>query len=696
MAGHLNDLQDQRLVSLDFMFMDFSHEESVKIGEAIAANTTLRTLRLINTPACSRPKPGAKNIELAIVKGLVANSCLTELDLESSDDDFTNNFSFKEVESTLAKGLVCHRSLQMLSMDCLLHRPLGSRDQSAFSEGLACNTTLRKLAVWRVHKSNFKALSDGIRGNTTLVDLFLQYENDNLVENRYLADALAANQSLRNVTALVTFALNKRARGGHLTEDVPRALANNPRLSVICIMIDTIARYQEYDMRGELPQLEDGPCADLFLHSTQLSSLTLENMWLAAEGPTSPSTTGQAICSYITENTNLTSLKITNCEFDPDALRDIAHTLSGNNTLMDLNLSNNHLGDDGVETIANAVKTNSTLTSLCLSSILFLDDKGAVALSEALCVNTSLRKMWLCDEDSYGSFDTENTLGHEFSGRGQEGITALANILKCNTSLEELFMCRVMYCSNEAKLALSEGLGEAMRINHNLKRLHLAFETLPPGLLTLFFDSLGRNKTLKILEIDFSGPAEKPPPLTKLRLGEEAAAALRHNTCLEVFVINCGPVSRTGMKALAEALRYNRTLKDIAVSEYKYEKEPSSVAIQHFAKVLKEVPRYQSLELRLKAMGFGTDSGVLDDDELIGEKTASLLGLCQEAQYWTVQIMVRHFERMHWNKFAAFVMGQHDRLGAVSHVRQLSRDTVTSVFEQYFGLPSGHVVQSNV
>ena len=121
--------------------------------------------------------------------------------------------------------------------------------------------------------------------------------------------------------------------------------------------------------------------------------------------------------------TTLISLSLNNNAFGYQGIATISNTMKTNASLMALNLSNNKIESDGAIAIADALKVNATLLSLKLDFQDIDDNRADFAIADALRVNISLIDL---------NFYTKRI--------GIQGVTAIAEALRCNPSLTVLQM----------------------------------------------------------------------------------------------------------------------------------------------------------------------------------------------------------------------------------------------------------------
>jgi Ran GTPase-activating protein (RanGAP) involved in mRNA processing and transport len=99
-----------------------------------------------------------------------------------------------------------------------------------------------------------------------------------------------------------------------------------------------------------------------------------------------------------------------NSVYDEGAIA-IADALKVNSSLTSLNLSSNSIYNEGGIASADALKLNSSLASLNLSRNL-VDNDGAIAIADALQMNTTLEELFQDSMDQEGAISIANALTH--------------------------------------------------------------------------------------------------------------------------------------------------------------------------------------------------------------------------------------------------------------------------------------------
>ncbi|KAI7821867.1 hypothetical protein BC939DRAFT_478060 [Gamsiella multidivaricata] len=210
-------------------------------------------------------------------------------------------------------------------------------------------------------------------------------------------------------------------------------------------------------------------------------------------------------------NRTITTLSMTRASVDDKAIKAIAKAVEKSTTLKELDLSSNRITALGCEILCEALVCNRSLTRLCLQSNNF-KKPGATPLAMLLRKNRVLRHL------NVGS-----------NGLGTEGCVMIAEAVRFNRSLSSLSLDL-----NEMGALGATAMAIALVSNRNLTYLYIPHNNIGEEGLIKICASLKRNTTLVGLDLE-----------------------LNH--------IGSGQ-SIEGMKALAEVLRTNTSLRDINLS----------------------------------------------------------------------------------------------------------------------------------
>ena len=177
--------------------------------------------------------------------------------------------------------------------------------------------------------------------------------------------------------------------------------------------------------------------------------------------------------------------------------------------------------------LSNFLETNTTVKtiSLCNSSI-----DGVTALAECLKYNTSLTRLELNSDEI-----------------GNVGATALGECLKCNKSLTTLILN-----SNKFGDVGAAALVECLKYNKSLTRLELSGNEIGNDGTAALGECLKHNTSLTTLILY----SNKIGDVGATALGE----CLKHNTSLTTLNLNSNKIGDVGAAALVECLKYNKSL----------------------------------------------------------------------------------------------------------------------------------------
>ena len=214
--------------------------------------------------------------------------------------------------------------------------------------------------------------------------------------------------------------------------------------------------------------------------------------------------------------------------------------------------------------LASVLKANTTVKVLNLSHNDDFGDAGAAGLGEVLKCSTSLSELYLSDLNI-----------------GAAGAAGLVEGLKCNTSLSELNLS-----GSDIGDAGAAGLGEALKSSTSLSRLNLSHNNIGTAGAAGLGEGLKFNKSLIVLNlscntIGAAGAAglgeglKFNKSLTKLYLaynniGDADAAglgeALKFHTSLSELILSYNNIGDAGAAGLGEGLKLNKSLTKLYLS----------------------------------------------------------------------------------------------------------------------------------
>lgn len=277
--------------------------------------------------------------------------------------------------------------------------------------------------------------------------------------------------------------------------------------------------------RNARPPLEEFCVWDLHLEDEvtldslvmALSSLpTLEKVALGVENTEREvPILNESSLVVLCHNPRLTSLRLANLGLDLKGVCILSQALEMNTgALKNLELHGEDLESDAWVAIANMLEKNTSLERFSLFDFKGMDDGGAIALAEAMSKNSSLRHLSLENDDDsvsqYGNIAVAQMLGHNstlvslcFSSKGlnddacvafaaalqgnmtlrelelgtyqggrvgSRGVSAIANMLPKNSTLQKLCMCCQQGLDDNGAVSIANGL------THNKTLKHLLIE----------------------------------------------------------------------------------------------------------------------------------------------------------------------------------------------------------------------------
>ena len=258
--------------------------------------------------------------------------------------------------------------------------------------------------------------------------------------------------------------------------------------------------------------------------------------------------------------------------------------LSNNTNLRSLCLSDCNVQPKGVEAIGKSLSQNTSLLKLDLSRNKGVTRYGSVCLANGLCTNYGLQ-----------------TLNCAGCSMGMAGATAMANMLRLNTTLLDLNMSgnptdqegSAIQCYGALAIALS------LRENSTLKALRLAASGIESVGATYIAHALVVNTTLETLDLEgvrsheilarrpILPPIRKEDPnvdplyfeeldinnaITKKDQIELRIAMEKQRELKNVLQSIVGPpafdgrIGAEGAAALAQALKKNKTLTELNIA----------------------------------------------------------------------------------------------------------------------------------
>lgn len=176
------------------------------------------------------------------------------------------------------------------------------------------------------------------------------------------------------------------------------------------------------------------------------------------------------------ENKTIDELTLQNVLIDDKNIQDFSDMISENTTLRYLKMS--YVNDNGAIALSESLRRNTSLHTLDLSQN-NISDEGMIALAESLKINTSLIRIYLSHNDIT-----------------DEGAIAFAETLKINTSIRRLHLSH-----NDITDDGSIALAESLVINTSVLTLNLARNRISDEGAIALDDSLRRNTVIQTLNL---------------------------------------------------------------------------------------------------------------------------------------------------------------------------------------------------
>ncbi len=170
----------------------------------------------------------------------------------------------------------------------------------------------------------------------------------------------------------------------------------------------------------------------------------------------------EAMKNALERNETLTDISLYSNEIDAEGAQMIAQMLANKSRLQTLGLSNNIIGQGGAREIANVCLAQLvSLTRLALESNL-IGNNGLAAISKAIAENTSLKEIFLYNNDldddtmrefaaSLGNKAHLQTLGLEYNRIRSRGANHIFETLDALPRFERLFFSHNLISEDSAQ-----------------------------------------------------------------------------------------------------------------------------------------------------------------------------------------------------------------------------------------------------
>ena len=301
----------------------------------------------------------------------------------------------------------------------------------------------------------------------------------------------------------------------------------------------------------------------LFLEALQVNS-TLTCLFIMV--PVMGDQSIVSLANMLQVNKTLTTVRI-DAEgfFSAHTVQQLADSLMVNKTLNYLMFMGNAWDNDAVRILAGYMKRSESLSSLNLNHS-DIGDAGTTALAEVLRTNTTLNSLGLCKNPGIGNpsvmslceaLKVNTTLSSlDLSGTGisDAGVLSLVEVLKTNaSSLTSLLLSDIKISHQSLK-----SIAEVLRVNSTLKDLKFEGNKVGVGGTKLIAESLKANTTLKLLSLSRNN--------IKAKCGRLFSDSLKVNGTLESLTLAENALGSRGAQLLSDGLRVNTSLRHLDLS----------------------------------------------------------------------------------------------------------------------------------
>jgi len=390
----------ERLRSLELLAFQCDVGAAEELGEAVAASTALKRLKIQRADSGS-----ALIFAKALAEALKYNSSVKDLDLQ-------HNGLCNEAAEALADALRFNRTITQISLanngistgaqalaaalaenDSVSHidlgcNQLGDKEVEALAEALKSNRSVLRLGLGGnlITNAGVEALADALEVNRAVKEIDLQYNEDiTASEAEVVSDALQVHQALRLIAQ--DYNLNRGLTQATAVAGYSEEMSSPPR---------------------HTPRLE--AVARALQENRAVTSIQ--------RGVQHIGTASQALAEALEVNVSVTSINLQEATIGDAGCKALADALKVNATVSSINLARNDIGDDGAKELAEALKINRSVTEISLTRN-NIGDEGAQALAEAIAINSSIVKVDL-----------------SFNSRiGEVGAQALEEVRQANSSV---------------------------------------------------------------------------------------------------------------------------------------------------------------------------------------------------------------------------------------------------------------------
>ena len=279
-------------------------------------------------------------------------------------------------------------------------------------------------------------------------------------KNDLQSSALVIFEALIRTSSLRKLNLNNNGLSGNVAQGLAHVVDNNPYLEELHLSNNALQSSVKIVLRS-LRSLSK-------LKVLNLNKISIKNT-MSEDIP-------KCLGEVIKSNVFLEELYLSDCNFRSSSVK-ILEAMKGISRLRKLNLNSNYMTGIVAEVLAEAIVHNASLEELLLSNNNF--NISAVVILQAVARLTNLKKLNL-------------------NNNAMSGVVAeqLVDIIRCNTSLQELFL------SNNDLNSSTNLILQALKGYSKLKSLDLRCNNISDDVVEDLVKFIQHNNTLVHLNLD--------------------------------------------------------------------------------------------------------------------------------------------------------------------------------------------------
>ena len=271
------------------------------------------------------------------------------------------------------------------------------------------------------------------------------------------------------------------------------------------------------------------------------------------------------ICKALQRKLEVKMLVLETCQISEEAAPALVDMLSHNTTIEILNLCQNKLNQKAAQILAKGLGQNTTLKEFNVHDN-NLGDAGVKAIAAVLTQDTSACNNDDGDKDGDKGGSALHILNISETGFGEDGASAVADMLSTNNTLTELDIS-VNPLSSRGFTCIAK----ALKLNKTLKHLNLNKTKCDEGAVAIS-DMLRSNETLTVLYLQNDSDyliVSMKYMLMANKIGKDGAvalaAALKVNKSLKKLHLSNNDITNEGLGCLKKALEENTTLDKLCI-----------------------------------------------------------------------------------------------------------------------------------